>query len=116
MIIRHPGSIPQRSRGVSYGGTIVTVALATVKSPSLYDQARQALERLDSHLMVFGVTKSHLLSVIVYLADISRKEEFNDAWNVWVDPENPPVRVCVGAALEGNDLVEILATAAGPCE
>jgi enamine deaminase RidA (YjgF/YER057c/UK114 family) len=116
MIIRRPGSIPQRSRGVSYQGTMVTVALATVKSPSLYEQARQALEMLDRHLMDFGATRSHLLSVVIYLADISRKDELNQAWNAWVDPENPPVRVCVGAALEGDDLVEILATAAVPSE
>ena len=116
MIIRHPASIPQRSRSASYQGIIVTVALATVKSPSLYEQAKQALERLDSHLIDFGATKSHLLSVIIYIADIARKHELNDAWNAWVDMENPPVRVCVGAVLEGDDLVEILATAAAPSE
>src|SRR4051794_26397352 len=116
MIIRHPGSIPQRSRSVSYQGTIVTVALATVKSPSLYEQAKQALEMLDRHLRDCGANKSHLLSVIIYIADISRKDELNLAWNAWLDTKNPPVRVCVGATLEGDDLVEILATAAAPSE
>jgi enamine deaminase RidA (YjgF/YER057c/UK114 family) len=112
MIIRHPASIPQRSRSVSYQGIITTVALATVKSPSLYDQAKQALERLDNHLADFGVNKSNLLSVMIYIADIAKKPELNDAWNEWVDMENPPVRACVGVVLEGDDLVEIVATAA----
>ena len=36
----------------------------------------------------------------------------NRAWDEWVDPANPPRRACIGATLEGQDLVEILITAA----
>ena len=34
------------------------------------------------------------------------------AWDEWVDRANPPQRACIGVALAGNDLVEILITAA----
>jgi enamine deaminase RidA (YjgF/YER057c/UK114 family) len=36
----------------------------------------------------------------------------NRAWDEWVDMANPPQRACIGVALEGNDLVEILVIAA----
>jgi enamine deaminase RidA (YjgF/YER057c/UK114 family) len=39
--------------------------------------------------------------------------EHNAEWNLWVDPNNPPVRACVGAELwRPNLLVEIMVTAA----
>jgi enamine deaminase RidA (YjgF/YER057c/UK114 family) len=43
---------------------------------------------------------------------MSRKGEMNRAWDEWVDRTNPPQRACIGVALEGQDLVEILVTAA----
>jgi enamine deaminase RidA (YjgF/YER057c/UK114 family) len=49
---------------------------------------------------------------MVYLADMSRKGELNQAWDEWVDLTNPPQRACLGVALEGADLVEIVVTAA----
>ena len=43
---------------------------------------------------------------------MSQKGEMNRAWDEWVDRANPPQRACIGVALEGQDLVEILITAA----
>ena len=53
---------------------------------------------------------SHLLTIIGRLAMLP--PEMNRAWDEWVDPANPPRRACIGATLEGKDLVEILVTAA----
>jgi hypothetical protein len=50
--------------------------------------------------------------VTVYVTDIAKKSEMNRALQEWVDFDNPPQRACIGAALEGNDLVEIVAVAA----
>lgn len=36
----------------------------------------------------------------------------NQAWDEWVDLANPPQRACLGVTLEGQDLVEIVVTAA----
>jgi len=49
--------------------------------------------------------------VMIYITDITKKPEFNRAWDVWVDRDNLPVRACVEAALEGDDLVELVVTA-----
>lgn len=103
---------PTRSRIVTHQGVITTVAVSPDKSPSLYEQSRAALSVLDQHLAEAGTEKSKLLMVMIYLADVTAKAEFNRAWDEWVDRANLPLRACVGVALEGNDLVELVATAA----
>ena len=90
----------------------MTVAVSPDKSPSLYVQSRAALSVLDQHLAEAGIDKSKLLIVMVYVSDITAKAEFNRAWDEWVDPGHLPLRACVGVALEGDDLVELVATAA----
>ena len=59
-----------------------------------------------------GHDKGRILSAIVYIADIARKEEMNRAWDEWVDRANPPMRACLGVDLEPPHLVEIVVTAA----
>ncbi|HEX2114654.1 MAG TPA: RidA family protein [Alphaproteobacteria bacterium] len=112
MIHRLPGSAPGRSRVVVHGGLVFTVATAREKSASMRAQAASALAVLDAHLAEAGTDKSKLLSATVYIADMARKPEMNEVWIAWVDPANPPQRACIGAALEGDDLIEIVAIAA----
>ena len=45
---------------------------------------------------------------------MTQKPEMNRAWDEWVDRNNPPMRACLGVTLEGQDLVEIVVTAAKP--
>lgn len=103
---------PTRSRAVTYNGVVTTVTVAEQKPPSVYEQARLALDLLDRRLEEAGTGKSRLLMVTIYLADIAAKPAFNRAWDEWVDRDHLPLRACVGVALEGDDLVELVATAA----
>jgi enamine deaminase RidA (YjgF/YER057c/UK114 family) len=103
---------PTRSRIVIHRGVATTAVVSPDKSGSLYVQARAALSVLDQHLEEAGTHKSRLLMVMVYVSDIGAKTEFNRAWDEWVDRENLPLRACIGAALEGDALVELVATAA----
>ena len=112
MIKRLPGSASGRSRVVIHDGRVFTVATAREKSASMRAQAESALAMLDRHLAEAGTDKSKLLSATVYITDMKRKAEMNDAWMAWVDPANPPQRACIGAALDGDDLIEIVAVAA----
>ncbi len=112
MIERIPGTSPTRSRAVVNDGIVHTVATAPKKSPSLYQQTRDALAAIDKNLADAGSHKSRILRATVYITDMSQKAEMNRAWDEWVDPDNPPQRACIGVALEGQDLVEILITAA----
>lgn len=103
---------PTRSRLVAYNGVATTVATASVKSASLYEQARDTLVNIDRQLEEIGTNKSKVLTAMVYITDINNKSEFNRAWDEWVDKSNLPLRACIGASLEAQDLVEIVVTAA----
>ncbi len=103
---------PTRGRIVIHGGTLTTVATASVKSPSVYEQARDALANIDANLAEAGTDKGRITMVMVYVANIADKPEFNRAWDEWVDRDNLPVRACLGVDLEGDDLVELVVTAA----
>ena len=78
------------------------------------DQTRQALERIDKVLTFAGTSKSKLLTAQVWLTDMSLFEQHNSVWNTWVDPQNPPVRMCVLSPQLWHRglLVEIMVTAA----
>ena len=114
MITRFSGLTPTRSRAVVHGGLVFTVAVSPDPDPGFYEQTRKALRRIDESLAMSGTDKSRILSAIVYIADIARKEEMNRAWDEWVDRANPPMRACLGVDLEHPHLVEIVITAAKP--
>lgn len=111
-ITRYAGSVASRSRAVAYGGLVYTVAVAPEKSGGLYEQTCNALALIDRNLADAGSHKSRVLTATVFITDMSKKAEMNRAWEEWIDPANPPQRACIGATLDGNDLVEILITAA----
>jgi enamine deaminase RidA (YjgF/YER057c/UK114 family) len=112
MIARFSGLTPTRSRAVVHDGLVFTVAVSPDADPGFYEQTRKALKRIDESLGLAGTDKSRILSAIVYIADITRKEEMNRAWDEWVDRANPPMRACLGVDLEPPHLVEIVITAA----
>ena len=43
---------------------------------------------------------------------MAQKAEMDRAWGEWADRANPPMRACLGATLDGKDLVEIVVTVA----
>jgi enamine deaminase RidA (YjgF/YER057c/UK114 family) len=112
MITRFPGLTPTRSRAVIHDGLVFTVSVSPDPDPTFYEQTRKTLERIDESLAMSGTDKSRILSAIVYIADIARKEEMNRAWDEWVDRANPPMRACLGVDLEPPHLVEIVIIAA----
>jgi enamine deaminase RidA (YjgF/YER057c/UK114 family) len=112
MIKRTTGSVTTRAKTVVHNGLVYTVATAPNKSAPLYEQTREALAAIDRNLAEAGSGKSRILTATVFITDMGRKTEMNRAWDEWVDPANPPRRACIGATLEGTDLVEILVTAA----
>jgi enamine deaminase RidA (YjgF/YER057c/UK114 family) len=113
MISRFPGLTPTRSRAVVHDDLVFTVAVAPDPvTASLYEQTVKALARIDQSLALCGSDKSRILSAIVYITDMKRKNEMNRAWDEWVDPKNPPMRACIGVDLEPPHIVEIVVTAA----
>jgi enamine deaminase RidA (YjgF/YER057c/UK114 family) len=112
MITRFPGLTPTRSRAVATEDLVLTVAVAPDPVPaSVYQQAVKVLARVDESLALCGSHKSKVLAVTIYLADVTTKKEFNRAWDEWIDPANPPMRACIGVAIEPPHLVEVVVTA-----
>jgi enamine deaminase RidA (YjgF/YER057c/UK114 family) len=113
MITRFPGLTPTRSRAVATDDLVFTVAVAPDPVPvSVYEQSVKVLARVDESLALCGSHKSRILAVTIYLADVMQKKEFNRAWDAWVDAQNPPMRACIGVAIEPPHLVEVVVTAA----
>ena len=105
---------PRMSRAVAYGDTVYLAGqVSTDGSRDVTGQTRGVLARVDGALAAVGSDKSKLLSVTIWLTDMSRFAEMNAVWDAWVDPANPPARATVEARLAGPDyLVEIAAIAA----
>jgi enamine deaminase RidA (YjgF/YER057c/UK114 family) len=101
------------SRASVYGDLVfLSGAVADDKTLPMKGQTEQVLAKIDGDLAEAGTDKSRILSATVYLADIDRKEEMNEAWMAWMDPDNMPCRTAVGAALTPGTLVEITVCAA----
>jgi enamine deaminase RidA (YjgF/YER057c/UK114 family) len=111
MITRVPDG-PTRAESVAFDNLVFTVAVADDNSLPMYEQTQQALATIDRNLVALGSHKSRILTAIVYIADMARKPDMNRAWDEWADRDNPAMRACLGVALTGNDLVEIVITAA----
>ncbi|MGE3807880.1 MAG: RidA family protein [Gemmataceae bacterium] len=111
-IERYPGNAPGRSRAVAYQDLVFAVATAASAGPSVREQTKQALAKIDDSLLEAGSDKTRLLSATVYLTAISHKAEMDEVWNEWIGPEHWPQRACVAVGLSPDTLVEIVVTAA----
>ncbi len=65
----------------------------------VYEQTVDILAQIDGHLAVAGSDKSKLLSVSIWLPDITTFGDMNRAWDEWLDRANMPVRATVEARL-----------------
>ncbi len=97
-------------------GNIVFLAGHTAENTrgqSTKVQTEEVLASLDDTLAQAGISKNNLVSVTIYLADMSGFEEMNEAWDAWVPNGHAPARATVEAKLAYPDLlVEMTAIAA----
>ena len=103
--IRRIGAGPRMSKAVVRGDTVYTAGQVAEKTKggSVADQTREILALIDELLTEAGSEKAKILSVTIYLADISTFAEMNSVWDVWVDKANPPARATVEAKLGTPD-------------
>jgi len=114
-IVEPTDGLPIISRVVVHGDIVYTCGVTADPDGDITQQTRQVIERIDRLLHAAGTDKSRLLTAQVWLRDMRLFTAHNAAWNEWVDPVNPPARVCVGAELwKPGLLVEIMVTAARP--
>jgi enamine deaminase RidA (YjgF/YER057c/UK114 family) len=105
---------PRMSQAVVYGGVVHLAGIvADDLVPSVADQTRQILAKIDRLLAMAGSDKTRILKANIWLSDIRRFDEMNAVWDGWVAPGHPPARATVEARLAGPGyLVEIMVEAA----
>jgi enamine deaminase RidA (YjgF/YER057c/UK114 family) len=102
------------SQAVVHGKTVYLAGqVAADPVPSVSEQTRQILEKIDALLREAGTDKTKLLSANIWLAEIRNFDEMNAVWDAWVAEGNTPARATVQAILaRPKNLVEIMVTAA----
>jgi enamine deaminase RidA (YjgF/YER057c/UK114 family) len=109
--------VPIISFAAVHGDVVYVCGLTADPRKPLGDvkqQTRETLAQVDAVLKAAGTTKSRILTAQVWLTDMADFADHNDAWNEWVDADNPPVRACLQSpGLWAPGLrVEIMVTAA----
>jgi enamine deaminase RidA (YjgF/YER057c/UK114 family) len=84
------------------------------RTQDVVGQTRQVLAKVDKYLAEAGLDKTRLVSVSVWLKDITRDfDGMNGVWEQWVPEGHTPGRATVQAHLRTSDmLVEVAAIAA----
>jgi enamine deaminase RidA (YjgF/YER057c/UK114 family)/rhodanese-related sulfurtransferase len=78
-------------------------------------QTAEVLVKIDKLLATVGSSKSHLLSLNVWVADFADYAAYNEVYDEWLDSDNKPARATVRSELVDPRLkVEMMAVAAVP--
>ncbi|MCH4091973.1 RidA family protein [Acetobacter sp.] len=95
----------ERLSGASVCGNMVYLAGQVADDATLDAEGQTAdiLRQIDALLTEAGTSKSNLLSVQIFLADINDMAAMNRAWDVWLDRDNKPARATVEAKLANPD-------------
>ncbi len=117
-----PGLVPPRGHyshvtvhaGVAYiSGQLPLDASGTPLADQPFDvQVTQVLDNLDQCLRTAGSGRDQLLSVTVYVTDISQWPAFDAAYAQWVGTHRPARAVACVAGLHYGAALEVMAVAA----
>lgn len=98
--IQRFGQTPRLSEAVVANGLVFLSGMVPeVQSDDITTQTADVLKQIDHWLAQCGSDKSHLLEATIFLANMADYDGMNQAWDSWVDPQNPPARACIQAPL-----------------
>jgi len=80
------------SQAVVHNGTVYLAGQVGTPGDTVGAQTRTILENVERLLEAAGSSKAHLLSAMIWLADIADFEEMNAAWDAWVADVDAPTR------------------------
>jgi enamine deaminase RidA (YjgF/YER057c/UK114 family) len=107
----HPG--PRMSQAVIHGETVYLAGQVGTPGADAAGQTRDCLAAIDRLLEEAGTSKSKLLQVTIWLADMADFDAMNAVYDAWIDPANPAARACGEARLATPAYkVEFIVTAA----
>src|SRR5262245_51101633 len=87
IIPRSRGVADGRSSGSAFGEYAWAVASSDDKTLDLRDQTDRCFAKIDRVLGELGSRKGLILSVTVYLANMTDKGRFDALWRDWVGPD-----------------------------
>ena len=102
-IIRIDPGVRFASASVHNGLVYLAGHVAHTPDAGVREQTAEVLAAIDRTLAAAGTDKSKLLTVQIWLTDISTFDEMNAAWDAWVDKANMPARATVEAKLASPD-------------
>ncbi|MCE8526063.1 RidA family protein [Ruegeria pomeroyi] len=104
---------PRMSQAVRAGDMVYFAGqIPDDRTADIMGQTAETLGKIDALLTEMGGTKSDLVSVQIWLSDMTDFAGMNIVWESWVDSENPPARATAGVALASPGVrVEIIAIA-----
>lgn len=113
MIERKRGLYEGRNKSSAYKDLIWTVATASDTSLDIEGQTKMALATIEENLIELGSDKTNIVSAQVFISDMREKPQMDRIWCNWLgkNPEHWPQRACLGVALEGDVLIEVVVTA-----
>ena len=115
MTIERTGLTPRWCDAAAFNGIVFLaghVAEKTEGAP-LREQTQEVLALLEETLEAAGSARDRILSVQIFLADITAIAEMTAVWDSWVAKGHAPARATVGAALASPGYaIEITAVAA----
>ncbi len=114
MAIKRIGVGPRMSKAVVANGMVFLAGQVADKAAggSVAAQTKEILATIDDLLAQAGSDKTRLLSVNIWLSDMTTFAEMNSVWDGWASQGDTPARATVEAKLAGPQYaVEIMATA-----
>ncbi len=115
MSIERLHSGPRMSQAVIHGGIVYLAGQVGAPGEDATAQTRAILASIDELLAEAGTDKSHLLTAMVWLADMADFAAMNVVWEEWIGGANAPTRATGEVRLATPDYrVEIIVTAARP--
>ena len=116
--VRPPGAEPSASwsHGILVGDTLYVSGMggedAAGKIPGNFEtEVKQALDNIGAVLKVGGMSPDNVVSVQVYLTDVSTFQEMNTVYKAYFKDPRPTRTTVVVAKLVGQGHIEITATA-----
>ncbi|MHA4835728.1 RidA family protein [Sphingopyxis sp. MSC1_008] len=115
MSIERLHSGPRMSQAVIHGGIVYLAGQVGAPGEDATAQTRAILASIDELLAEAGTDRSHLLTAMIWLADMADFAAMNVVWEEWIGGTNAPTRATGEVRLATPDYrVEIIVTAARP--
>lgn len=104
---------PRMSEAVVYNGVVYLAGQVGEAGESVAAQTATALAEIERLLILAGSSKAHMLTAMIWLADMADFDEMNSAWDAFVANVPKPTRATGQASLADPAWrVEVVVTAA----